>query len=167
MVEMNIGGLREMEDLSRRLKEAGRGDLQRRARREIVAAAQPVQAQLRAAAAGIDVTSSRGGRARPDVSTGLRARLARAVGIRPEERGVRFVVDADKVDPRYGAALSRYSDGEIRRYRRWRHPVFDNSEVWTSQTGSPWFFRTIRANRDKFEDGIRRAMDAVARDITR
>lgn len=170
MAEIQIEGLRELEDLADRLKAAGRGDLQRKLRKNIEQAVTPITGQLRAAALGIQITSSRGGRARPDSSTGLRRRLAAAVDVRKQGDGVRIVVDADQVDPAYGAALPRYSDGEIRRYRRWRHPVFgrrDNPNDWQNQTGSPWFFATIRRNRGRVEAAVARAMDDVARDIQR
>lgn len=157
---------RELEKLSKKLKSQRGGQLQRRLRSEIAGAARPVEGRLRTAAAGVRVTSSRGGVARPDKSSGLRQRLAGAVDTRLTARGVRFVVEANRVDERYGASLSRYSDGELRQWRRWRHPVFGNRENWQNQTGSPWFFVTVRKHQAAFEKAVGKAIDAVLKDIS-
>ena len=44
--------------------------------------------------------------------------------------------------------------------------VFGDPEVWVQQTGSPWFFTTIRRNAGRIEGAVRRAMDAVVDTIT-
>lgn len=164
-LKFTVGGASELEELSRRLKDQRRGDLQKKLRSNITKAARPVQGQLRAAARSVQVRSSKGGQVRPDTSTGLRARVARAVRISVTRKGVRFVVSASQVDPQYGASLPRYLDGELPRYRRWRHPVFGDAETWAMQFGSPWFFRTIRRHTRRVEQAIGEAMDETAREI--
>lgn len=161
-----VEGAQQMRDLSSRLKKAGRGDLQKKLRRRIREAGQPAVRDLRAAALGIRVSSSKGGTARPDRSTGLRGRLSAAVGVSQTRRGIRIRVSARRMGE-YGASLARYSDAEIRRYQRWRHPVFGQREVWVEQRGDPWFFVTIRRHRAKFRRAVFKAMDDTSRELTR
>jgi hypothetical protein len=174
-IGMNISA-RELEALSRRLKEQTGGRAQRRYRAAIQDAAPAIVTDLRAAAlaAGNRVTSTRAGRSRNAQGSRdrrrqgpLSARIASAIEVQPRPDGVRVVVDAAQVDARYGHSLPRYLDGELRQSRRWRHQVFGNEEVWTQQTGAPWFFRTFRSHADAVERGLAKAMDDVADDITR
>lgn len=173
MTEIRIAGLDELDRLARQLHAASGGELQRKLKRELETASRPIKQKLAQAVLKVEVTSSRGGHAKPNRSTGLRRRMAAAIEVRPTADGVRFVVNAQKVDPTYGAALSRYSDGEVRRYRRWRHPVFADRAnqtrdewTWVTQTGSPWFFNAFRNSRTVIEVALKRAVDAAARDIT-
>lgn len=170
-IGMHVNGS-DLEKLSRRLKAQADGGAQKRYRKAVLESTRPVESQLRAAARSIRVTSSRGGEVRPErgsrkrrAQEPLRARLAAAVGTRPTRKGLRFYVDAEQVDPQYGASLSRYSDGELQKWRRWRHPVFGDEETWVQQTGSPWFFTTIRKSASRVEQAIEDAMDDVARDV--
>ena len=157
---------RELEQLADRLREAGNGRrAQQRYQRAVAEVSRPIVPQLRAAVQNVRVTSSRGGMGRPDRSTNLRQRVASAIGVRGTRAGVRIHVDADQVDPQYGASLPRYLDGELQQWRRWRHPVFGHTDRWVSQTGSPWFFRTIRRHESRVRRAIARAMQDIAREI--
>lgn len=171
-VGMNVGA-NDLEDLARRLRSQSGGRAQRRYQQAIQSAVPPIEAALRSAALGARVTSSRGGRSpRAEGSNSrrrqgpLRQRVAGAIDHRVTPTGVRFVVDAAKVDSRYGGTLPRYLDGELPKSRRWRHPVFGNAEVWAQQTGTPWFFRTIRRHEETVEKAIGQAMDDIAGELT-
>lgn len=166
-VQLAVRGHEQFRDLSKRLKTAGEGKkLQRRMRAGIRAAARPAEQDLRAAVTRAQVTSTRGGTAAPDRSTELRARIARAVRTSLTQRGIRVIVDANKVDPKYGASLPRYLDGSLPRYRAWRHPVF-GSDAWVEQSsGSAWFFSTMERRAPTFLRAVLDAMDETERDLT-
>jgi hypothetical protein len=164
---VSLGGEDELARLVSRLKAQDSGEAQRRYANAIRAASGPIEAQLRSAALGVRVTSARAGsRVSRSHRHNLRQRVAGAVGHRNTRRGLRFIVRADQVDERYGASLPRYLDGELRGWRRWRHPVFGDTETWVQQAGSPWFFTTIRKASGRVEAKILDAMDGVIHDIT-
>lgn len=165
-VRLGIQGGEQFKELSKKLKAVGEGkELQTRLRRGIRDAAGPAERDLKAAVMRVRVQSDKGGKVRPDRSTGLRARTARAIRTTVTQRGVRVIVDAKKVGP-YGASLPRYLDGTIGVYRRWRHPVFGNTDVWTEQSGSAWFFVTMQRRAPAFQREVLKAMDAIERELT-
>lgn len=156
----------QLDRLLRRLKDEGRGDLERRMRRNIRTAARPVVADLRRAVMAVEVTSSRGGAAPPVRSTGLRARVAAAVTVSTTRRGVRIRVPAGRVGD-HGRSLPRYLDADLERYRRWRHPVFgDREREWVQQRGQPWFFTTIHRHNQTLRRAVVAAIDEAARELT-
>lgn len=162
---MNVAGYDELDRLAARFAEAAEGGAQRRYTRAVRSVASEVEAELRQAVLGVRVTSRRGGRRVTSDRHNLRRRVSGAVGHRNTRAGIRFVVQADQVDEKYGASLPRYLDGELQGWRRWRHPVFGDPEVWVQQTGMPWFFTTIRRKGPRIESAIKRAMSDVADDI--
>jgi hypothetical protein len=89
----------------------------------------------------------------PAGSTGLRGRLSAATRLHVLASGVQFRVHEDLVDPHYGKTLTAGSEGET-----WRHPVFGNRNVWVPQTGSPWFYPTLRAHTPAFRQAIVQAI---------
>lgn len=161
-----VQGAEQLRDLSRRLKQQGDGRLQRKLRSSIRDAARPAETDLKAAALGVRFTSSKGGKARPDRSTGFRTRLSRAVGTSISGRGTIRLRVSEKRFGAYGRTLPKYSDAELTRYKRLRHPVFGNRENWVQQQGSPWFFTTIRRHRRAFRRAVFEAMDDIADEIT-
>lgn len=167
-IGVTVGGADELGRLAERLKGQAGGAAQRRYARAVQSSAGPVEQQLRTAALGVRVTSAHAGHSvSRSHAHNLRHRVAAAVGHKNTKNGLRFIVRADEVDDRYGASLPRYLDGELQGWRRWRHPVFGRrEETWVQQTGSPWFFATIRRSAKKIEAAVRGAMDDVADDIT-
>lgn len=173
-VWVSVQGAEELQKLSRRLKEQGRGDLQKKLRRNIREAGKPVVTDMRGAAMGVKVTSTKGGTARPDRSTGLRARTARAIGISQTRKGIRIRVSAKRFGP-YGVTLPRYLDADAGpRWKRWRSPIFWPGPIGSApasrvkqQTGSPYFFSTIRKHRAAFRRAVFEAMDDTAKELTR
>lgn len=142
--------------LSRRLREAGRGDLQRKLTRGIRAEGAAMLRATQAAWLGVDVGPGDSGK-----STGLRARTAAATRISILQSGIRMQVAGRRVDARYGQSLTRGLDG----LGRWRHPVWGNREVWTQQYGQEVFYRTARSFEPRFRARIQRVMEDVARQI--
>jgi hypothetical protein len=173
-VRATVRGAPEMRNITARFKTAGRVDLNQKLRRNIGRAGQPVVAEIRAAAMAVRITSSRDGQGRPKGSTHLRARVAAATLLSQTKNGIRFKVSANRVDPNgYGVTLPRYLDASInRRFVRWRHPVFFPGPIGeapprrvTQQSGSPFFFVTIKRHKRDFEKAVVSAVDEAAKEM--
>lgn len=158
---VKIQGADEYKRLARRLKDAGRGDLQRRLTREIRREGSPALQAVKRAWLGVDVTSSGGGSVAPDNSTGLRARAAAATRISILGSGIRVRTEGKRVDPVYGRTLTYGLDG----LGRWRHPVFGNRNAWESQQGQEVFYSTLTRFESRWRRGVQRAMEQTARII--
>lgn len=176
LILVQAEGGRELKELNRRMKNAGDGKaLKRRLRQEIKDAGDPVVQDLRAAVRRVNVTSSQGGTARPDRSTGLRRRVARATGLSITTSGIRIRVSPKKVSrgqsatgKSYGDTLPKYLDASVGRYDRWRHPVFFPGSISEApsrrvvqQEGQPWFFPTITKHRSDFRSAVFAAMEDI------
>lgn len=161
-ITVRVSHTSELSRLARRFRAAGSGGFQRDLQSHLQREGRPVLTQIRASVRSLEVGSSRGGTARPDTSTALRARLAAATDVTPRGNGVRFEVHGAQVGP-YGHRLAKLTDTELA--PRWRHPVFGNRRNWQTNTGRPWFFVTIRAAKDQFRGAVLRAMAATARKI--
>lgn len=168
LIEMQVAGVERLKALSSALKVAGRGDLERKMRRNIRRASKPAEAAVKSAILGVNVSgSSRGGTARPDRSTALRRRVATAVGTSITKNGVRIVVRGRKVDPTYGRNLAWYLAGSG---RPWRHPVFgrrENPQDWQEQRGQRVFFPTLQRHAPQFRGAVQQAMDETAAELDR
>ncbi len=157
----------ELKRLEQRIALLGRGGLQKKMRKNIRVAARPVIADLRSAVMAVDVSSSKGGVARPDNSTGLRTRISKALTVATTKRGIRIRVPAGKIGS-HGYSLPRYLDADLNKYKRWRHPVFGRIEhEWVEQRGQPWFFTTIRRHYPTFRRAVLDAMAEAERELTR
>jgi len=141
----------EYRRLSQALKDAARKDLRLELRRNIRAAGKPALAKVKEAAGSIEMSGGPAGK-----STGLRARIAAATKLQVLASGVRFTVRESQVDPTYGTTLVAGSEGDT-----WRHPVFGNRDKWVPQTGSPWFYPTLRAEGPAFRRAVIKAMRDV------
>lgn len=150
------------EVVSSQIISSGHGDLIGPLRTAIRREGTPTVSAVRAAWLTVDVTSSRGGTARPDESTNLRARVAAATRLSITSTGIRITVNGDAVDPRYGRSLVWYLNGSG---RPWRHPIFGRrarSQDWAVQRGQEVLFSTVEAHAPAFRAGIARAMEEVA-----
>lgn len=166
-IRLFTDGEAEFRDLSRALRKAAAGDLEKKMRANLRKAAQPVLAELRVAVMGVQVSSSKGGQAPPSYSRQLRRRVAAAMRISVAFSGVRFAVQASVIgEGKYSGALAKYLDGELPMYRNWRHPVFGR-DVWVTQHGSPYFFVTIRAHAADFEEACVEAVNEIVDEIGR
>ena len=93
--------------------------------------------------------------------SGLRARVAKGVGVKLSPVGVVVTASMNHKDERNIPAYLDVMAG-------WRHPVFGNRSVWVHQgTGGSWFRETIsdgdRMIADRFEDIYERAARTIAR----
>lgn len=148
--------------VSMTLIEKGGADLIRPLRAAVRREGRPAVAAARAAWLSVEVQSSKGGTARPDRSTGLRARVAAATDTQVTQQGVRILVRGKRVDPVYGQALAWYLNGSG---KPWRHPIFGRrarSQDWAVQRGQMVFHRTVDAHAPAFRAAIERAMEEVA-----
>ena len=121
--------------------------------------ARPVVNAVKAAWLRVQVSSTRGGTARPVGNTHLRARVAAATRLSFTAAGVNITVSDAAVDPVYGRSLTWYLNGSG---RPWRHPVFGNRRNWTVQQGEEVFFSTVERHGPEFRAAIERAMEEVA-----
>lgn len=92
--------------------------------------------------------------------TGLRARIAKGVGIIQIENGVRIVTAMDQHNERYiprGMDKSGPNDG-------WRHPVFGNRSNWTTQTSGEdsWFLSTMQNGEEPLRNRLVRNINDAA-----
>ncbi|MFJ9848572.1 hypothetical protein [Streptomyces sp. NPDC101150] len=96
--------------------------------------------------------------------TGLRARVARGVGIRAavgRNPAVKITTSMTNPDE---AAIPRGLDSP----RGWRHPVFGNRNKWVSQhTYGPWFMETMREGGDDIKRDVKQVMDEAANRVAR
>jgi hypothetical protein len=172
-VQLKLAGTEKYVALSKRLKAAGRGDLQRELTRAIRKEGQPALRAVQAAWRTVDVKSlapnDRGGVAPPDTSTGLRNRVARATRLQVRRRGIAISVNGERVDPKY-PTLVYYLNGLPRR-RDWRHKVFnrqrkaDDSFVWVAQKGQEVFAPTLLEFAPEWRRGVKDTMERAARKI--
>lgn len=142
----------------------GRDDLVGPLRQAVRREARPVVTAVRAAWLSVEVSSTRGGTARPVRSTALRRRTAAATGVEFTPSGARISVNAEQIDPVYGRSLMWYLNASGR--RPWRHPIFGRratSRDWTVQRGQQVFFSTVAAHEPAFRAAAELAMEEVAR----
>lgn len=152
-------GGEQLRRLAKRLKAAGNAkELEKNMTRRIRKAAIPLTRDMRAAVRAVEVSSTKGGHARPDNSTNLRNRVASAIRVSTALRGIRVYVSGKAVGP-YGSTLALYLDAELAFFSKWRHPVFGNKEKWVTQTGQPWFYVTARKHYWRFQQEVREAID--------
>lgn len=122
-------------------------------RREVREAAQRLATRAQAQVMRIPTTTGQ--------HTGLRARVARGVGVKITGHGVDITTSMNERDE---TNLPAYLDSQA----GWRHPVFGNRHVWVRQeTGGSWFRATIESGRDDIEDRLNEVMEDAARGISR
>lgn len=159
---VKIQGQDRYKALARRLKEAGRGDLQRKLTREIRRSGTPALRAVQARFLTVSVTSEGRGRGgRGGHGSGLRARVAAATRISILGSGIRIRVEPKRVDPAYGRTLSFGVNGKY-----WRHPVFGRTKSqWVGQRGQEVFYSTLTRYERTWRAGVEKAMDEIAAEI--
>jgi hypothetical protein len=143
-------------------------------------AGRPVLAEVRTAVRELHVTGSGGGgqeqrrrynvgRAKTEKSAkaaarrnaGLRRTIASATRLTVTARGVKFVVDENRL-PGNQRGLPRALDSA----KGWKHPVYGRTDIpKVRQKGGPWFASTIAKHEQSFRRAIVQAMDEIKRDI--
>jgi hypothetical protein len=53
----------------------------------------------------------------------------------------------------------------VRRYTRWRKPVFGDREVWATQRAHPYFYRTLRPFQVEAAEVAEKTLDDMKRDV--
>jgi hypothetical protein len=143
---IEIRGVDQLADISRKLKQAGDRDLQREFRRGLDEAVEPIKDTIRESAR--DILPRQGGLNERVARTPIRVvtrNTARATGIRLTVRGTRR------------AALDQ---------GRLRHPVFGDREVWVTQRVTPgWWSNAIDDDFPEARRAVQAAMDRVARKL--
>lgn len=94
--------------------------------------------------------------------TGLRARLAKGVGVQVGVGNSARMRITTRMDDPTEAALPRGEDNGI---RGWRHPVFGNTDNWVHQPGGSWFRETIADDRDLIEQRLQDVLDEAANTV--
>lgn len=155
---MSSIGLRHGNDLrriSRELRAQGDGQVTKKFRKELRAAARPLVPKVRASIRQIPSKRSYS-------ASGLRGQLAKATRLEVKtsgkSAGVAIRVDGRKM-PSHMKSLPSMAEGK----KRWRHPVFGNRDVWVNQTPHPYFYDVVRAAGP----ASRKAVNRVLRDITK
>lgn len=128
-------------------------------------AARPYPERVAAAARAIPVKDAEGG-------TGLRERIARCATSTSwttgREAGVSVWMDTRRMEPDY-RTLPLYMEGVVgprgRDYRRWRHPVYGNREVWRSQAAHPYFGKAVEGLGRDAGEKMRAALEDVIRQV--
>lgn len=182
---MAAQGAREYRELAEKLRRAGRKDLRAKMRKKITEAGNPVVDEVRDVVTHLPVTGTRGGgtkqrrghnvaRARATERaknaagrrrSGLRRTIASATRLQVTAKGIRIVVNSDRlpVDQR---TLPRHLDSP----KGWRHPVFGNwkgGRKPVHQQGKPYFAVTIKKRAPQFRQAILRAIDEIKAELER
>jgi len=155
--EMRTG--RDLTRIARELRAMNNPELKKRFSNELRQAAKPMVPAVKQAIR--QIPSKQG-----YTADGLRGRMARAVKLEVRttgrDAGVRIRVDGRKM-PSGDKSLQAYMEGVK---KPWRHPVYGNREVWVRQSPKPYFYRTVESMGQRARQGVNRAIDRVADDIT-
>lgn len=171
-------GAQQLTELQARIKQAGDTGMNRKFRKEVREAGSGTVEKIRARLTTLRVTSAtpptrvRKGRHYGPRSSGLRARVARSVGISVTRRGIRIRASARKIGA-YGITLPRYLDSTVGRFWRWRYPIFQESlraahhKRVGQLKGAAFFFIVIRADRGKYEAAVLAVMEQTKKELQR
>lgn len=126
----------------------------------------PIRAAERAVRLKILSLPSRGLSARRGQES-LRRKIFRAlktnVDTSAQYTGAFIWVDAYSM-PSGEENLPAYME-RVRRYTRWRKPVFGNREVWATQRAHPYFYRTLRPFQEEAADVAEKVLDDMKKDV--
>lgn len=158
MAVVEIRGGAELRRISLELRRMGGGELTRKLRKELRAAAAPLVPQVRASIMQIPTTG--------DKSSGLRRRMAKATRLElrtvGREAGVAIRVDGRKMPTGQGR-LPAYMEGSR---KRWRHPVYGNRNNWVGQQPHPYFYNVVRNLGPRSRVAVNRVLDEATREIS-
>ncbi|SEF34406.1 hypothetical protein SAMN05421837_107374 [Amycolatopsis pretoriensis] len=175
---LNAEARRDYRELAAKLRK--RKEHRKTLRKKIADAGRPILAEVRTAVQELRVTGRSGGgakqrrlhnvaRARTERAAqaaarrhaGLRRTVASATNLKVTAKGVKFVVDENRL-PANQRGLPRALD--LR--KGWDHPVFGRADIPKAhQKGGPWFASTIAKHEQAFRHAIVEAMDEIKRDI--
>lgn len=148
----------DLAKLSRELRHVGDGKtLRRQMTKELRSAAKPLVPAVRSAIRSIPTTGAG--------HTGLRSRMAKATRLRVKTSG-RDAQVAILVDPAKMPAGQKALPMEMEGVKRWRHPVYGNTDVWVTQKPHPYFFRTVAPLGRKSKTAVNKVLKDLTRQIT-
>jgi hypothetical protein len=144
-------------EVSRKLRKAGNGEVTKQFRSELRAVASPFVPAVRSSIDAIPVKGTK--------STGLRQRLKKAVTLRVRTSGknaqVSILMSTGRM-PSGQMSLPAMMEGT----KKWRHPVFGNTDVWVGQPNHPYFFPVVRGIGPAAKVAVSRVVKNITREIT-
>ncbi len=148
-ISVSTDGARELQDLAKRLRSTGNGELQKRLRQRIRQAATPVVANVRAAYRAIPAKAPHGT---------LRRDMAAATRLQNRARsGVRIVVRTARLGSK--APLPRLFEK-----RTFKRRVFGGDEL-VEQRGHPTFVPAMVRAAPSLRAAVNAEVDAIAREL--
>lgn len=157
---------RDLAELSRDLRRAGRKDLQREALKRMRAKVQPIVPQIQQAARATPGGTGdlRSRKARADRPRRLRDAVARGVQVKASFSG-KYAGVRLRVDPRHfpdgQKNLPKYMEGVI---PRWRSPSWGH-DPWKTQRPHPYFFSTIRPHLPAVQAELLKVFNEVSDEL--
>jgi len=148
----------DLRQVSKELRRMNDKEITKRFRKELRAAAAPFVPAVRAAIDDIPVKGTSG-------STGLRKRLKKDTKLPVRTVGKNASVSIGLPGagmPSGQRALPAAMEGT----KKWRHPVFGDTDVWVQQEPHPYFYRTVRPMGVAAKAAVNRVVNQITRDIT-
>lgn len=151
MADFEVRGANQLEEVARRLKAAGAGDLRKELLAGIRAANKPVIAEIRASA-----------RENLPKSGGLAALIASS------SYGTRTRTSGNSVGVQIRGTSRSVKGLRALNAGRLRHPVFGNRSTWVEQSVTPGFFsKPIEKSKEELRHGIETVLADIAKRIER
>lgn len=154
-MQVTVAGIEQLEQLGKRLREAGRTDLRRELTKGLRAAARPVAKEMKRQALAL-----------PAPGKAIRSRVAKSVKIRVRTGGRDVFVRVVSTDtPLRPGPEAKPMAVHLDR-GRWKHPVHGHRDRWVTQTVPPgWFSRPAAggapAARREAAEAIRRVREQI------
>lgn len=162
-LEVNLKGAKQLAEIARTMREAGRKDLQRDMRREIRAAGDDLVKDLRRSVRSLPSRSN----------TGLRDAIAKATGVQitttRKRSAIRVWVNRRRLPPGKRGMADVFEVG------KWRKPVFADAEhetrgewTWRPQRMPPgWFQKPVDRNQGRFPAAAQQVLDKFKAKVER
>ena len=166
-IRVNLGSRgASLQTISRELRRMDGRQVKEIFRHALEGAAKPYPRRVRAAVLAIPVKE--GGR-----HTGLRARIAGCVSLSSgtDAKGAyaSVWVNPFKMLPDYTTLplyLEGVSEGRLRRYDRWRHPVFGRrDDPWKQQPSHPYFYQAVTPLGRAAGEALKASLEDITRKI--
>lgn len=167
-----VEGAERFRRVSKRLREAGAGRLQKDMRKALRKAGGPAVRDIKASIESMPVQNVAGGgraervaHAASRVKTnrgrqlaanrgGLRKTISSAVGITITAVGIRISVNGQRLPPN-----QRTLPMALGARNGWRHPVYGHQDRWVRQKGHPWFHPPAQRHVPDFRREINKVLE--------
>lgn len=154
-MEIRIEGGRDLARIAKELRAVGEVELRKKMVRDLRAAAKPAVGRVRRAIAAIP--SHHDGTLRGEMKRATKLTV-RSTG---SQAGIVIRVDGRKM-PEGKGSLPSVMDGR----KRWRHPVFGNTDAWVSQAAHPFFDKAVEPTKAEFAAAMKATSEEIARAVT-